>query len=411
MSSIKYRLRELLPSLSFEANQLKDVEARKRFYLIRAVCSSVKDIKKVCEFRGVSTDFFYKWAKRLLEKKDLSALLSKSRAPRRIWNKTPKRVEKRIVSLRNQTPFKGPERLSRKLKMKFNMKCPAGTVARILKRKGLVTKAYRERLTKKHMKRYRRPFPGYLQLDIKYVPYLIEGKQFYQFSVIDHHSAWRLIRAYADRSLYSVISFLDELERQVPFAVMQIQTDNATEFTDKYSSNGGGKATGYHLFDQWCEKRGIEHRLIPIGQKEINGKVENSHKFDDREFYSQNSFATLWELKAKIQEHNDNWNDSRETKTLGWKTPSQVVKESFPRALAFLNLMRERYGQPELKPIKTITNGGYVLKVPAVQKPKKPSLTDRYLQYLDWETKKGFRATLLMPPMFRDFSRFENAVF
>ena len=81
---------------------------------------------------------------------------------------------------------------------------------------------------------------------------------------------------------------MTELENAAPFIILQIQTDNATEFTDKYSShNKGLKPTEAHEVDLWCSERGIEHKLIPIGEKELNGKVENTHKWDDREFFSQ----------------------------------------------------------------------------------------------------------------------------
>ncbi len=112
----------------------------------------------------------------------------------------------------------------------------------------------------------------------------------------------------------------------------------------------------------------------------------------------------------KIQTFNSNWNETRETKTLGWKTPNKVVEESFPRALAYLNLIRERYGQAALKPIKTITNSGYLLKAAEPKKTKKPTSVDRYLQYLDWETKKGFKSTLLMPTMFKNFSNLTDQI-
>jgi len=165
MSGLKYQLKEVISSLSLEANKNRDKEVKKRFYLIKAVIESKKDVKKTCEARGVSTDYFYMWAKRLLEIKSILALESKSKSVKFFWNKTPRRIEKRIIKLRKQEPFLGPERISYKLKKLFNMICPASTVAAILKRAGLVTKKYRDRLTKRHLKRYRRPLVGYLQMD------------------------------------------------------------------------------------------------------------------------------------------------------------------------------------------------------------------------------------------------------
>ena len=126
MSALKYQLRELVSSLGAEANRIKNPEIKKHFYLIKAVVESKKDVKKTCEARGVSTDQFYMWAKRLLESKSLSSLRSLSKSAKSFWNKTPARVEKRVIKARKKEPFKGPERISFDLK-KCWLKTPCGT--------------------------------------------------------------------------------------------------------------------------------------------------------------------------------------------------------------------------------------------------------------------------------------------
>lgn len=417
MSALKYQLKELISSLGSEANKNKDPEVKKRFYLIKAVCDSKKDVKKTCEARGVSTDQFYMWANRLLESKSLLSLKSISRSAKTFWNKTPRRVEKRIIKMRKLEPFKGPDRIKFDLKKKFNMICPVSTVAAILKRSGLVTKEYRDRLTKKHMKRYRRPWPGYLQMDFKYTPYLLEGRQTYQLSAIDHHSSWRFIRSYQDRSLNTVIKFLNELEKECPFLIIQIQTDNAMEFTDKYSSYRQGEGPSYtHALDIWCAKRDIEHKLIPIGQKELNGKVENTHKWDDREFFSQIKVSTYFELERATKEYNLLWNDGRPTKTLGWLTPNEVIEQAIIRAIAYLKIMLPKSAWEKSKQMTTISTESGRILVPRGQiksireslappkKPKPLSQVDRYLQYLAWEDKQKIKSWLTVPMILQKFS-------
>jgi len=402
MSALKYQLRELLPSLKEEANKITDPEVKRRYYLIKAVSESPKDVKKTCEVRGSSTDYFYKWARRLLSARSLTALKTLSRSPRKFWNKTAPRIVKRVKKLKKLFPFQGPETISFYLKKDFNMKCPPSTIYGILKREGLISREYQKQRTKKHMKRYRRPFPGWLQMDIKYVPYLVEGSQCYQFSAIDHHSSWRLIRTYKSRTLLEVLSFLDELERHCPFPIVQIQTDNATEFTDKFSSQRGLRPTEFHLFDEWCKKRNIEHKLIPVGEKEINGKVENSHKWDDQEFYSQKEFNSLDHLQLETTDYNKRWNSERFTKTLGWKTPDQVVELAFVRAAAFVLCFKKRFKlEKPQEVVRTLTHGGYYYR--RKNKTKKLSAVDRYLQWLDWESKK-LKSYIPVPLILKIFS-------
>ena len=399
MPSLKYQLRELLASLSAESNQLKDPVARQRLYLIKAVAESKRDVKKTCESRGVSTDLFYKWSARLLLVGTLESLRSLSSKPKRKWNQTPKRIEKRVIALREARPYLGAERISFELKRQFNIKCAISTVGAILKRRGLITEVYAARLTKKHLRRYRRPFPGYLQMDFKYVPYRIETKQLYQLSVIDHHSSWRFIRIYDSRSLENVVGFLEELYFNCPFAIMQIQTDNATEFTDKYSSGAGRSASGWHDFDKWCEARDIEHKLIPIGEKEINGKVERSHRSDDREFFSHGERAqTLSEMRRKAADHNYYWNELRATKVLQWQTPSEILVQAEVRAYVFLKAFLTNNPRKQMEVIKT--PGGEIIR-PRQEKIKKNKKPNRYLQYLDWLDRQKLK---LVPPLVPIFS-------
>lgn len=417
MSALKLQVKELVASLSAEANANKNPEVKRRFYLIKAVVESNKDVKKTCEMRGVSPDYFYKWVERLLKVKTLLGLVSGSRSAKTFWNQTSKKIENKIVTLRKLEPFKGPERISFDLKKNFKIICAASTVAAILKRKGLVTKLYRAALTKKHLKRYRRPWPGYLQMDFKYTPFLVENKKTYQLSVVDHHSSWRFIRSYENREIKTVMNFLNELIKEAPFIIFQIQTDNAVEFTDKYSSHYKGlKPTECHEVDVWCASYGIEHKLIPIGQKEINGKVENTHRFDDREFFSQTKANTYEELRRATITYNQYWNEGRPTKTLGWQTPVEVIKLAELRALVFLKMTLPAAAWLKPEPLAQIIIGigtitaskSEIKKIREENKPKKRpkklTAVDRYLQYLDWEDKQNLKSWLLMPTILQNFS-------
>ena len=170
------------------------------------------------------------------------------------------------------------------------MACSPSAVYAVLWRLGLITEEYKKKLTKTHLKRYRQVLPGWLQMDVKYVPYLVDGEQYYEFNAVDHCSAWRVMRIYETKGYESLNKFLKEIEITCPFPIWEIQTDNGKEFTDKYRVGSDGYPTGNHPLDLWCKAREIRHKLIPIGQKELNGKVENTHKQDDREFYAKYKF-------------------------------------------------------------------------------------------------------------------------
>jgi transposase InsO family protein len=411
MSALKYQLRLILPQLSKEANANQDKEVKRHLYLIKAVCSSSKSVKSVCESRGVSTDQFYHWGKRLLRFKSILCLKSQSRRPKRSPSQTSKQVERKIHSLRRAEPSHGPERISFDLKRLFKIICPPTTVYNVLRRLKLISIEYSRKLTKKHFKRYRRPLPGYVQMDVKYVPYKVNGEQFYEFNAVDHCTTWRLIRAYKSLAHESIRSFLKELDAECPFPIFEIQTDNGQEFTDKYRG-GLLKPSGEHPLDLWCLDRGIVHRLIPVGQKELNGKVENTHKQDDREFYAGSRDETFEKLELRMRSYNERWNNLRFTKSLGWRTPNQCIKAACVRAIAYLKVMTERY-PPELKSLHRLSSLGNIYlsvpeSTPRARKPKKRrkmSMADRYMQWHEWEQKQKLKALISMPVMSQNFSR------
>ena len=410
MSKLKTQLKVILPTLSEEANRNQDKDVKFRLYALKAIVGSTKDVKKACEAKGVSTDFFYEWGGRLLRVRKLSSLKSRSRKPKNSPGQTPKRVEKRIRKLRVAEPAHGPDRISFYLKKLFNIVCAPSSVYNVLRRLGFVDKAERKTRSKKHLKRYTRPTPGYMQMDIKYVPYLVEGKTYYEWNAVDHHSSWRLIRAYRDKSHESLAAFLAELERECPFAIIQIQTDNGTEFTDKYRVNSDGRPTGWHPLDMWCKKHDIEHKLIPIGVKELNGKVENTHGFDDREFYSRyhESFKNYESLERNMRGWNERWNGSRHTAKLGWRTPNEVIENAYVCYMVFWLTWSDRH-----QPLARLNaEGVFELAVPATpparksKKPKRRSSVDRYLAWMEGEEKKSLKSVIAVPAMSQILSCF-----
>lgn len=397
MSQLRNQLRKLLPRFAKEANKIKNPEARSRWMRLRRITESTKSLVQACRFYGMSEDSYAKWGQRVLKNPTAKSLDSRSRKPHRSPNKTKPRAEKAILKIRRVEPYLGPDRLSMEAKKLFNLNVPPSTCFAILRRAKVVGKRLAQRLTKRHLRRYRRPLPGYLQMDFKYVPYLIEGKQYYQLSCVDHHSTWRLIRCYLYKNIPCLKMFLEELENCCPFPIVEIQTDNDAAFTDKFSSGLG--VTGEHYLDQWCKERKINHRLIPVSVKELNGKVENTHKQDDREFFAVNDFKSYDSIDMGTRGYNERWNGLRATKALGYKTPNEVIQESYIRALA-MHLVWGIKSINDLQP----TAVGWPAAQPKKNRTRKLSAVDKYLKYLDWADKKKLPAVFTYPMMSQNFS-------
>lgn len=86
-------------------------------------------------------------------------------------------------------------------------------------------------------------YPGQrIQVDVKFVPSAclinskVIGKHFFQYTAIDEYSRWRYVEAFEEQSTYSSAVFLDHLVKAFPCQIMCLQTDNGTEFTNRFTT-------------------------------------------------------------------------------------------------------------------------------------------------------------------------------
>ena len=102
-----------------------------------------------------------------------------------------------------------------------------------------------------------------------------------------------------------------------------VQTDNGTEFTYKYISDDM-----LCPFDKALSSLRIKHKLIPPRTPWHNGKVERSHRNDQKYFYDWEKFRSVEELNEKLAEHLK-WSNNKVMNTLGRKSPVQILKEKW----------------------------------------------------------------------------------
>lgn len=105
------------------------------------------------------------------------------------------------------------------------------------------------------------------------------------------------------------------------FKIQTIQTDNGTEFTYKYISDDKKCP-----FDEELNELKINHKLIPPRAPWHNGKVEISHRNDQRYFYDWETFRNVDDLNKKLAEHLE-WGNNKPMRTLGYKSPNQLLAE------------------------------------------------------------------------------------
>lgn len=198
------------------------------------------------------------------------------------------------------------------------------------KRMGLGGKNTEKKPPRKQERRYPELLvPGEkVQMDVKEVPYCClrgalkrNGKHLYQWSAIDECTRIRFIYGFEEHTPENTVKFFKMLQKVFPFKIQTIQTDNGTEFMYKYISEETECP-----FDTVLREAKIEHKLIPSRTPWHNGKVERSHRNDQRYFYDLEHFRSLDEFNQKLKEHLK-WSNNKTMRTLNGKSPIQFLRE------------------------------------------------------------------------------------
>ena len=266
---------------------------------------TIKQMSQVCPFSERSLKYWLA----TFRAEGLDGLENKSTRPKSQPQETSIRVKERIIELRWQTKLCA-KKLNYKLK-KEGIEIDDRTIGKIIKAEGLV-REYRTRKLKYKYIKIPLTEGELVEIDIKYVPDLVKGKQYYQFTAIDCASRWRYLQVYDNMGNSEAMDFLRTVITAANFKIRAIKTDNGSCFTNRY--------TGYlkssdplnpklHALDILCQKLNIIHYLIDPGKPAQNGKVERSHRTDQEMFYNRNKFKTILGLKKAIKQWNINYND------------------------------------------------------------------------------------------------------
>lgn len=130
--------------------------------------------------------------------------------------------------------------------------------------------------------------PGFVHIDIKYLPQMPDETQLgYLFVAIDRATRWVHIGLYDDQTDASAVHFLERIAEAAPMIITKVLTDNGSQLTDRFTSKAR-EPSGRHHFDLRCKALAIEHRLCPPRHPQTNGMVE---RFNARVGEVKPSFA------------------------------------------------------------------------------------------------------------------------
>lgn len=163
-----------------------------------------------------------------------------------------------------------------------------------------------------------------VQVDVKEVPFnclcgnaLRDGKRMYQWTAIDECTRLRFVYGYWEHTPENSVDFIRRARAFFGFKIQTVQTDNGTEFTYRFISDKKECP-----FETELRRLGIAHKLIKPRTPWHNGKVERSHRMDQRYFYDWEMFCDVDDLNRKLALHLE-WSNNRHMRTLGWISPAQ----------------------------------------------------------------------------------------
>ncbi|BDF72576.1 hypothetical protein CE91St41_35580 [Oscillospiraceae bacterium] len=269
--------------------------------------------------------YIYFWKKRW--DGTVQSLACQSRRPHHHPNEHTQGELKLIRDMRRRNPYMGLPELWCRLRKRGYTRRPE-SLFRVLRRLGLSPSAPREEPYKP--KPYEQmTYPGQrVQVDVKVVPQACitdPELRLFQYTAIGEFSRLRFLWAYEEQSTYSSADFLKRLVkwyRRRGITVECVQTDNGFEFTNRFSNSKRDIPT---LFEKSAAELDICHKLIRPYTPRHNGKVERSHREDQRRFYLSHRFFSLKDFAAQLAVHNARSN-KRPMRPLQWLSPTLFLR-------------------------------------------------------------------------------------
>ena len=268
--------------------------------------------------------YIYRWKARW--DGTVESLACESRRPKHHPNEhTPEEIEMiRLYHRRN--PRIGLTDLWARLRKNGYARRPE-SLYRVMKRLGMLPDKKKEK--KYTPKPYEQmTYAGErVQIDVKVVPRKCitdPDLKLFQYTAIDEYSRYRVLGAYLEQSTYSSADFLKKVVAEFArkgIKVECVQTDNGFEFTNRFSNSKKDIPT---LFEQTAAQLGIHHKLIRPYTPRHNGKVERSHREDQKRFYDTHRFFSLDDFCGQLAAHK-NRSNNRPSRPLGWLSPADFL--------------------------------------------------------------------------------------
>lgn len=281
-------------------------------------------VSKASRKYNKSRSYIYFWKARY--DGSIESLACQSRRPHSHPNQHTQEEIQLITNLRRRNPALGMIELWLRAKKRGYTRRPE-SLFRMMRRLGMMSQP---QPAKKYIpKPYEQmEYPGQrVQIDVKVVPRACIADpelRLFQYTAIDEYSRLRFLGAYEEQTTWSSADFLKKAAAffaRRGIKVECVQTDNGFEFTNRLHNKNSSLPT---LFEKAAAQLGIRNKYIRPFTPRHNGKVERSHREDQKLFYNTHRFYSLQDFASQLDKHLFRTN-SRPMRPLSWLSPRQFL--------------------------------------------------------------------------------------
>lgn len=153
----------------------------------------------------------------------------------------------------------------------------------------------------------------------------------YQYTAIDEFSRYRILWGVEEHNTYTSSLFLIRIVKYfeaMGIEIKCVQTDNGPEFTKQFFAKD---ANSHSMFEVTARQLQIKLKHIKPHTPKHNGKVERSHREDQKLFYSEiirtgRLITDVNDLRKRLKKHQDKTN-RRPMRPLNYLSPLQHIEQ------------------------------------------------------------------------------------
>lgn len=184
---------------------------------------------------------------------------------------------------------------------------------------------------KEKAKKFKEYNPGYLHIDVTYLP-KIDGVKYYLFVAIDRTTRALFYQVYETKTAENAEDFMCKCLVFFPFGITHVLTDNGLEFTNHLLKNKKGEyCSKPSKLDVVCEQNNIDHRCTKPFTPKTNGMVEKANDIIKNGTIKKTNYNSIEDMKADLTNFLIHYNLYRRhgslRRELKVKTPFDAVEK------------------------------------------------------------------------------------